>query len=48
MCVQIQEKELSEAEGWGAGLRAVEWVRMRERETGRSEYEYRVFKDSAS
>jgi len=48
MCVHIQEKELSEAEGWGPGLRALEWVGMRERETGRCEYEYRIFKDSTS
>jgi hypothetical protein len=35
MCVQIQEKELSEAEGWVPGLRAFEWVIMRERERER-------------
>ena len=39
ICVQIQEKELSEAEGWVPGLRAFEWaiMRKRERETGRCE-----------
>jgi len=35
MCMRIQEKELSEAEGWKTGLRALEWFRMRERERER-------------
>jgi len=35
MCMRIQEKELSEAEGWKTGLRALEWFRMRERERDR-------------
>ena len=30
--MQIQEKELSEAEGWVPGLRAFEWAIMRKRE----------------